>query len=195
MKKYKILSIYMGKDSKWNLICDAAAVSAQGHDNRLLVASVAGKTDEITSLLSALSCKESENMRAVFTCAPTHRDHQFRGNGFARRDWSRYHSRKYNIGYDSWHCVIVSGRQGMLMNASDDALWAELTSTDFTTPLCRHWVAYIKSQIVKRKLYRQAHAFGCLPILLNCTNQDLDDIVHEGLKNGALHFDVDQRGF
>ena len=70
---------------------------------------------------------------------------------------------------------------------TDETIWQELTDPRFTTPVLRDWVPYISQEMRERDILEEAHVFNCNCGIMSATTKDLDEIVTEGLRSGAIH--------
>ena len=98
--------------------------------------------------------------------------------------------------------IFVSRNPAFLLVASDEALWRELKSERFTTPLLREWMPHVRAELVRRHLLVECRTYPHKPIdggpgvvgvdlPLSCVclcaaSKDIDTIVVEGLKAGAI---------
>ncbi len=62
------------------------------------------------------------------------------------------------------------------------SVWRERRSERFTTPLLRGWSRYIIDELKDRELLMRLEGFGCDAGLLAADNDELDEIVTDGLK-------------
>lgn len=58
-----------------------------------------------------------------------------------------YHALFHKLAYDQVHAVFWSRSTSLLLNNSDQALWVNLKSSRFTTPLIREWLPYVKQKL------------------------------------------------
>lgn len=105
------------------------------------------------------------------------------------------HCLKSGAGYDvalkklalnSWHLLAVARNPGLLPCVSDEALWRELMSERYTTPLLREWVPALRAEFEKAGCLEKARGFGCQAGVLNLWQEDLDRGVKRGLERAAL---------
>jgi hypothetical protein len=102
------------------------------------------------------------------------------------KDKECYSVYKHRASLNHWHFLCVSKRKGLLTNLDEAAVWSELRSERFTTPLLRQWAPYVVGQLKERELLNQLDGFGCEAGLLTADNDDLDQIVTEGLLNRQI---------
>jgi hypothetical protein len=93
---------------------------------------------------------------------------------------------QHKLGYGMAHAIFVSKAPGFMLVMSEPALWQELKSTRFTTPLLREWMPYVEAGLRAVNRLEDAHCYGCLCGLLTATTQKLDEIVIDGLKEGQI---------
>jgi hypothetical protein len=96
----------------------------------------------------------------------------------------RIDSRPFCFG--SIHAMFVCRQQGFLPDDSDDALWQELKQEQFSTPLLRTWLPYIRTELELKSLLSRCYTLDCACSVLTATSADLDGIVEHGLKNGVI---------
>jgi len=100
-----------------------------------------------------------------------------------------YHVWAHRLPYGMVHALFIGRTPGLLMNASDDVLWAALKHERFTTPLLRAWLTYIKEGLEEKKKLYDCACVGCNCRLLNARTEDLDELVASGLKSGFLRIE------
>jgi hypothetical protein len=93
---------------------------------------------------------------------------------------------QHKLGYGMAHAIFVSKAPGFMLVLSEPALWRELKSTRFTTPLLREWMPYIEAELRGINRLEDAHCYGCHCGLLTATTQKLDEIVVQGLSEGRV---------
>lgn len=98
-----------------------------------------------------------------------------------------FECRKVKLAYDTWHLVAVSQEPKFLLHESDDALWQLLRSDKFTTPLLRSWVPELRKMLKERSWLKRLDFFGpCTPAYVGISDQQLDELVSQGLRFGRL---------
>lgn len=98
-----------------------------------------------------------------------------------------YEMSKTPIGYDLWHLVAVARSSTLLIRDTPDALWSLLSGPPFTTPMLRSWLPHIEPKLrVDERHLRKLRSFGCDAAQLHITNEQLDEIVSDGVKSGRM---------
>jgi hypothetical protein len=98
--------------------------------------------------------------------------------------------RKEKLEYDTWHLVAVSKSKSFFLHETDEALWQQLRSERFTTPILKHWTPAIRQQLHKRGLLTKLDHFGpCSPAYLLASSATLDDVVSHGIQHGLLRIE------
>ena len=97
-----------------------------------------------------------------------------------------YRTESHRLSYGLAHALFVTRTPGFLKSISEEALWQELTSTRFTTPILRSWMPWVTRQLQERELLVEADAYRCRCGVLQATTADLDGIVSDGIKEGRL---------
>lgn len=95
----------------------------------------------------------------------------------------------HRMKYARYHGLVHTREDGFMLNASDDAIWEQLKSGRFTTPVLRDWVPYIKSCMISQGVLTPLWCFQCRCALMTATTKHLDTYVSEGLANGLIHID------
>lgn len=157
------------------------------YNRYLLYLSFAGSSSLVKAVRAVLGQPDIHfNMACVEYEDPFGPYHPFARDGDGYRSYSK------PLGLHTWHMVLVSKRPGLMLSMDDESIWQELTSARYTTPILRKWMPYILEKL-KEYDYRlggrgivDADCWGCKPGVLTCTDEYLDAIVTEGLKNGAL---------
>ena len=93
---------------------------------------------------------------------------------------------RHRLDYDQWHMLAVAKHKGLLAALSDEALWQELRSERYTTPLLRSWVPWLREQMVEEQFLQKLHCFQCEAACVNVGHEELDDLVSVGIQNGYL---------
>jgi hypothetical protein len=93
----------------------------------------------------------------------------------------------HKLDYGQAHALMITKAPGFMKIVTDETIWQELTDTRFTTPVLRDWVPYISKQMRDREILEEAHVFNCNCGFMSATTQNLDEIVTEGLRSGAIH--------
>jgi hypothetical protein len=97
-----------------------------------------------------------------------------------------YSTETHRLQFGMAHAMFVSRSPGFLKSVSEEALWQELSSARFSTPLLRSWMPWITRELMERQLLVEAHCYRCSCGVLQATSADLDAIVSDGLKQGSL---------
>jgi hypothetical protein len=93
---------------------------------------------------------------------------------------------RHKLDYDQWHMLAVAKHKGLLPAVSDEALWQELRSERYTTPLLRSWVPWLREQMVEEGHLQPLQCFQCQASCVSMTHDELDDLVSVGIQNGYL---------
>jgi len=154
--------------SETTLDSDAHAVA--GHT--LVLVSVAGPASTIKALAAVLQTK----IAAEF----------WMGDCFYEKYAGGYTCHKCRLGYNTWHMIAVADHKGILLDGSDTALWRELQSERFTTPLLRDWVPEIRRVCEDAQHLRRCGGHGCTTAVVRLDDATLDSLVSAGLCDGRL---------
>ena len=107
--------------------------------------------------------------------------------------YSYYHGdgkffvRYERLAYDHWHLLGLTVNPRFILNCTDEALWRLLQSKEFTTPLLRAWLPYIKHEMIRTgDLKKVDDRHACDPWFCTANDESLDAIVAEGVRSKAL---------
>ena|GEM_PF-1834013 len=168
--------------SRFSLRCDSVAWIDlnTGHNRRqptLIALSAAGATTAVKAVRALL---HQPNIKAALK---VHLN-EYRDTELVRA--ASYRTRMTGIGSGTCHLVASAVIPGLLTDNSDAALWAELTSNRFTTPLLKDWMDYLKARLEEERLLRESRGHNNRAVMLTADTDDLDAIVSQALKANAL---------
>ena len=103
-------------------------------------------------------------------------------NGFS----GGYTVQAFRLGKDTVHAMFIAKSPGLLLNASEECLWQELKHERFETPLLRSWVPYLRERLIQEGKLHNCKCIGCDVWGLSCRTKDLDTMVIDGIKTGAI---------
>lgn len=93
----------------------------------------------------------------------------------------------HKLGYGMAHALFITRMPGFMTVVTEEALWQELKTTRFTTPILREWVPYIERELRDSRYLEDAHVFGgCKCGILSANTANLDKIVSDGLAQYSL---------
>lgn len=166
-----------GNEVSTECFCDALAHHYHGYDNLIEIVSFAGPSSSVKAMSAALTSKKRIEFRfsemvGRLACDSVH----------------GYNFHRTQVGRNAYHCLAIARRPGLLTNQDDATLWQALRSEQFTTPLLRHWVPEIRSQLKERDALTKLTCFGCDAAVLDLNTVLVDEIVSEGIKAGRLTF-------
>lgn len=110
------------------------------------------------------------------------------GNTF-ERDSHGYDVFTHNMGYNTFHMVAISRRPGFMTTLDDEAVWQQLCDSRYTTPILREWSKYIRDRMVKKEWIVEARGYGCACALMVASDENLDEIVQQGLQRRHLRIE------
>jgi hypothetical protein len=97
-----------------------------------------------------------------------------------------YTVQAFRLGKDWAHALFIAKHQGLLLNASEECLWQDLKHERFETPLLRSWVPYLRERLIEEKKLHPCKCVGCDVWGLSARTKDLDEMVVDGIKMGAI---------
>jgi len=94
-----------------------------------------------------------------------------------------YRVYKSKMEFNYWHFLAVAKTPGLMPVLSESAVWTELRSERFTTPLLRGWVPWLMQELEDKEQIVRLHCFGCDAGLLTADTEFLDKLVEDGITN------------
>ena len=138
-----------GKDCEQVLRTNALALQRtafSAYDYNLLALSVAGPANAIRAVSAVLRDKKAA--RVITTQVSTFAEHT---------EAVRWADVKFTVkktplsAFGLWHLVAVADEPTLLLDYSEQALWVRLRSPEFTTPLLKHWVPWLRQRLLDLK--------------------------------------------
>jgi hypothetical protein len=180
---------FRGEDSMWDpLKYDRLAVGASG---ALMFISLIGPTAIVAGIRAYLNTNKKVTILASGAdikraSAPSH--HR-RNPGNVARVAEGYRTEFHKVDYGAAHAVFITKSPGFLLSTEEEAIWQELNTDRFTTPLLRGWMPWLMKALTRSKLLVEAECYRCKCGELTCTTSDLDALVGAGIKEGHLKFE------
>jgi hypothetical protein len=161
---------------------------AVGQRNELLLVSVVAPTQIVKGIRGWLNTNKKGT--ATATGAQVKKsfedEWQLRNPGNLRKLDEGYIGETHKLAYGQAHAMFTCRAEGFLTSVSEEALWQELNSSRFTTPLLRPWMPWVTKQLTERELLVEADCHRCRCGVLAAHTGDLDEIVSRGLKEGHI---------
>jgi hypothetical protein len=151
-------------------------IIAYTYQRRLMVLSCVGPGQQVKALRAALNT-EFESPFEIDGA-----------NVYADR--SKYFCQAVRLSRDILHCLFVARVPGLLLNDSDETLWAELKAERYHTPLLPSWMSYLRTELAMADKLSACDGTGCKVWLLSATTAQLDQIVVDGVKGGHLKIEA-----
>ncbi len=170
------------------IVCpfDQVAISR----GELMLLSVVASSGEIKALRAALSMNLKAAMKfsdAQFTLKELKDGSDYRVSSGQVFSYSgKYLTMSHKLGLGTLHGLFVARKPGLLFDEGETALWQELKDERFTTPLLRSWMPFVRQELIMRDRLTACKCFGCSCLILECTSENLDEIVSHGLENGHI---------
>jgi hypothetical protein len=103
------------------------------------------------------------------------------------KDGFGYRTYKHLLCPGLWQFLWIS-KDPRLLVAGKKALRGALMSDPYTTPLLPEWVPHVQREMEEQSLLTSLSGVSpdCGPAYLMATTKDLDEIVSDGIKRGAL---------
>ena len=177
---------FKGEDSSWEALkYDKLAVGAGGC---LMFVSLVGDTGIIKGIRAYLNT----NKKVTITASrgevkrPSAESFRRRHPGAMTRATEGYRTEWHRLEYGSAHALFITKVPGFLLSTDEEAVWQELNTDRFTTPLVREWMPWLMKALAEKKFLVEAECYRCKCGELTCTTEALDEIVGEGIKAGHL---------
>jgi hypothetical protein len=97
-----------------------------------------------------------------------------------------YRTETHKLPLGMAHAVFMTRSPGFLPSTAEEHVWQELMSHRYTTPLLRAWVPWIARTLKAQGLLLEAYCYNCNCGQLIATDQQLDQVVSDGLVSGSL---------
>ena len=153
--------------------------------NQLLMVSAVMTAQDAKAFRAALG--QDPWASIVITC-PSPALRGFHSGRYDRLDCG-YAFASHKLGYGMAHAVAVCKRPGFLVDDSDEALWRELKSPRYTTPMLRSWSPYLRAQLAQADLLERHANHACHCCTLSASDEILDSIVESGLKRKVIRIE------
>lgn len=166
------------RDANFTLKVDTAALFKPyaRSDETIMLLSAAGSHTSIKSLRAALSGGYSKIRLS---------DCEFPGWRHDR-DRTGYSFYAHRLGSFSWQLLAISKSAGFMPVYNDSALYRELRSDKYTTPILQAWMPSLGRLLTEAELLFPLHCYNCNAAYLTCPPDSLDEIVSNGLRDGIL---------
>jgi hypothetical protein len=178
---------FTGKDiSVPNTPFDRLAISGRGE---MLLISLIAPTQTIKQIRAILHTGTRVNIVAggIKVKQPSGEPYTAHQPGNLHPSSDGYTTYVHKLDYGQAHALFITKAAGFMKIVTDETIWQELTDPRFTTPVLRDWVSYISQEMRERDILEEAHVFNCNCGIMSATTNDLDEIVTEGLRSGAIH--------
>jgi hypothetical protein len=180
--------VVAGSESTYALACDRAAVAG----NTLHLASVVGDGGTVKGFGAALhTTADSASFR--------HKGLEFLdGAGKAAdpnyifRCQAGYRRHLHRLDYGRVHAIFVSKDPTFLPSMDPESIWQALAGPRYTTPLLRPWAPWLTRELARAKLLVPCLAHRARCGLLLATTDDLDTLISDGIRSGALPLSEDE---
>jgi hypothetical protein len=178
---------FSGKDIAIpNTPFDRIAISGRGE---LLLVSLVAPTQTIKQIRAILHTGNRVNIVAggIKVKQPIGEPYTAHQPGNLHPSADGYTTHVHKLDYGQAHALMITKASGFIKIVTDETIWQELTDPRFTTPVLRDWVPHISQEMREREILEEAHVFNCNCGIMSATTQDLDEIVSEGLRAGAIY--------
>ncbi len=176
-----------GKTSEptvYTLAVDRLAASRQG---LLYLLGVVGPYGTVKSLRMALNAKVKSEY-SLSNVPVTDGKEQKRAGGFHTDDKQKFAVHVHPLGYGQVHALFLAIDPQFIRVISDEAVFAALKQTTFTTPILRSWVPALAKSLKDKGLLDPLWCFRCQCGIITAEDEHLDASVTDGVKSGSLLF-------
>jgi hypothetical protein len=177
---------FTGGDMTWPVLkYDRLAVGERGE---LLLASVVAPTQIIKGIRGWLNTTKRGMATATGAKVKKSFEHEgrLREPGNLNKLDTGYATEVHRLSYGLAHALFKARTPGLLVSLAEEALWQELNTTRFTTPLLREWMPWLTNQLLDHGLLVEADCHRCRCGVLPATTADLDAVVSRGLQEGHI---------
>jgi hypothetical protein len=101
------------------------------------------------------------------------------------KDGCGYRTYKHPLCPGLWQFLWVS-KDARLLVAGKEALGQALLAEPFTTPVLPEWVPHLQAALEENCLLMKLSGEGCRSAYLTASTEDLDRLVSDGIRSGAL---------
>ncbi|MCA9366726.1 hypothetical protein KC887_00475 [Candidatus Kaiserbacteria bacterium] len=145
----------------------------------LLAINATGSRSQVEGVAAMLRSKKTTHVQVVGSKLA---EDQFFSNGAYG-----YRTELHCLSRDVWQVIAVSKDSRVMLGDDNEILWNKLSSDQYTTPVLREWVPFIRSNL-STSMYDAAKTVGVCPSggLLRLTTKNLDGIVIKGLCTGKI---------
>jgi len=169
----------------YTLHLDAVAIQdTSQYSQPIQILSVAGPATSVKAVTAGFQTNRAGVSQVTFHDVEGRKP--FRGH----RGYEPYNCYKHRLGLDTWHLVVISTDQNLLLTVSDEAIWRHLTSDRYTTPLLRTWMPWLVSELREKGHVREHQCVNCQTAHLYLTEGKLDEIVSLGINRGELRMEA-----
>lgn len=157
-------------------------------DSSLVLVSAVGSQSACKSLAAHLN----QNAEVKFTFPkglPVTRTSGAEATAFGSRKkkgQGRYRVQLHRLGPGTHHVVALLKDPGFMPCVSESAVWNELQSDRFTTPLLRAWLPRLMETLQEQGAIRRYARHECEAGMMTLTGEDLDLLVKAGVRDGSL---------
>ena len=170
-----------GPDSHLSFKFDTVSLWKENYDSRILALGVIGPLMSCRALMATM---QTPGIRARLDFLLPEANIFDRG---CKQEACGYDVYRVNLAYGQWNYLFVSKRDGLVRNLNDEALWQELKKPDYTTPVLRKWIPYLKGQLEACGMVKYPRRqSGCKIAIVKRSPERLDEVVSNGLKTGAI---------
>lgn len=217
--KLGTIEIFPGKGAEQSLSASAEWDAMAVHGGELVFLSAVGSAADFKVMTAAVNSGGSIpcywRAGGLKILKPSHSSHKYaypRYPGTLNVSPQGYDVYKHRLGFGEEHRFYVSRRDGFMLVAGPEAIWRELKSDSYTTPLIREWLPYLANELRARSLLQECevHPYapaqekaadededddknpqsGSAPILncgvVSCDTSTLDKIILDGLRNKTI---------
>jgi Type III restriction enzyme, res subunit len=163
--------------SRFSIRCDALALT----NNEMLLMSVAGPETSVKALSAGLRASGRDQRHVEYSAQVG----EIAGSQLGRSQ-EGYRIYRTKLPYGLWHILCLAKRNGFLPALTDESLWQYLLTGQFTTPLLRDWMPWLRRRMREQGLLLELTQVGCDAGLLLIDSDTLDKLVSEGIKKGEL---------
>jgi hypothetical protein len=174
------------KERAFAVYCDRVAVDLSGDVYYVGIVAPAVAAKAFGAALNGRSAVWIEPKGLELFGGPSGKDRPSYSPGGLRPLECRYRRSVVRLGYDWVHAAWTAKDPHFLPCVEPESLWQALKRPEYTTPLLRGWLPHLTAELVRAQGLRYLWGQGTRCGKLVASVEQLDRIVSDGLRSGAL---------
>lgn len=144
-----------------------------------MIVSAAGPSTSVKSLFAVLASNTKTEIKVSEIPG-------LNSYGYYRRCDEGYRFYRAPLHRNLYQVLAIAKHPRLIVNLTEETLWQSLRSTEFTTPILRHWVPWLMERMKVDGMLKMLDCYQCNAAILRGESEHLDKLVVEGRDIGAL---------